>query len=215
MKRLTLLAIFALSLLTATAQNEPYVITPGVGINNIKLGMSEKEVTDLLKGEPVGYTYAAQLDAFSGYDTRIDSVMQFVLGFDSCIRYDGALPVTMPVFGLYFKNHKLNFITITSYSTTEEQLKRVELNNGLKFHDSMEDCGKKLAKYPFQSLGYGDYSGDHYYYTLGLEMVYDENKLTAIGIYPVTRDFKAQIAAKSKKLLEEAARIKEDSENNQ
>jgi len=214
MKRLTLLALFALTVLNATAQNEPYVITPGVGVNNIKLGMSEKEVTDILKGEPVGYSYLSQLDAFSGYDTRIDSVMQFVLGFDSCILYDRDLPETMPVFGLYFKNHQLNFITVTSYSATEDQLKRVEIKNGLKFHDAMEDCGKKLAKSPYQSLGYGDYSGDHYYYTLGLEMVYDENKLTAIGIYPVTRDFPAKIAENSERLLKEAKANKEDSGNN-
>lgn len=51
--------------------------------------------------------------------------------------------------------------------------------------------------------------------TLGLEMVYDENKLTAIGIYPIIKDFKAQIAAKSEKLLEEAASYKKESENNQ
>lgn len=215
MKKLTLLVLFVSVFFTAIAQPKPIVITPGVGVNNIKLGMSEKQVTAILKGEPRGYSYGEQLEAFSGYDTRIDSVMQFVLGFDSCIRYDGDLPVSMPVFGLYFKKHKLNFITVTSYSATDEHLGQVKLNNGIKFHESMENCGRKLAKYPYQSLGYGDYSGDHYYYTLGLEMVYDENKLTAIGIYPVTKNFLAQIAEKSEKLLEEAAKYKEDSENNQ
>lgn len=215
MKKITLLVLFGSLFFTAIAQPKPIVITPGVGVNNIKLGMSEKQVTAILKGEPRGYSYEEQLEAFSGYDTRIDSVMQFVLGFDSCIRYDGDLPVSMPVFGLYFKKHKLNFITVTSYSATDEHLGQVKLNNGIKFHESMENCGRKLAKYPYQSLGYGDYSGDHYYYTLGLEMVYDENKLTAIGIYPVTKNFLAQIAEKSEKLLEEAAKYQEDSENNQ
>ena len=215
MKRLSLLALSVSVFIISAAQTKPIVITPGVGVNNIKLGMSEKQVTAILKGDPRGYTYDEQLEAFSGYDTRIDSVMQFVLGFDSCIRYDGDLPVSMPVFGLYFKKHKLNFITVTSYSASDKQLELVKINNGIRFHDGMEDCGQKLAKYPYQSLGYGDYSGDHYYYTLGLEMVYDENKLTAIGIYPIIKDFKAQIAAKSEKLLEEAASYKKESENNQ
>jgi hypothetical protein len=214
MKKLTLFFLLFASILTSTAQNKPILITPGVGVNNIKLGMSEKQVTAILKGEPVGYTYTDQLDAFKGYDTRIDSVMQFVLGFDSCIRYDSDLPVSMPVFGLYFKNHKLNFITVTSYSATEDHLKRVRINNGLKFHDSMENCGKKLAKFPFISLGYGDYSGDHYYYTLGLEMVYDEDKLTAIGIYPITRDFPAKIAENSERLLKEASDDHDEEGNN-
>jgi hypothetical protein len=205
MKKISLLALLALTVFSISAQSQPIVITPGVGVNNIKLGMSEKQVTAILKGEPTGSSYADQLEAFKGYDTRIDSVMQFVLGFDSCLRYDGDLPVSMPVFGLYFKKHKLNFITITSYSATDDHLKRVKLSNGLKFHDNMESCGKKLAKSPYIPLGYGDYSGDHYYYTLGLEMVYDENKLTAIGIYPVTKDFAAKIAENSERLQKEAA----------
>ncbi len=214
MKKISLFFLLAFTVLSVSAQKEPIVITPGVGVNNIKLGMSEKQVTAILKGEPVGYTYADQLDAFKGYDTHVDSVMQFVLGFDSCLRYDGELPVSMPVFGLYFKNHKLNFITITSYSATEDQLKRVRLSNGLKFHDSMEDCGKKLSRSAFLPLGYGDYSGDHYYYTLGLEMVYDENILTAIGIYPVTRDFPAKIAENSARILKEAGIGEDEDENN-
>lgn len=205
MKKISLLALLALTVFSISAQSQPIVITPGVGVNNIKLGMSEKQVTAILKGEPTGSSYADQLEAFKGYDTRIDSVMQFVLGFDSCLRYDGDLPVSMPVFGLYFKKHKLNFITITSYSATDDHLKRVKLSNGLKFHDNMESCGKKLVKSPYIPLGYGDYSGDHYYYTLGLEMVYDENKLTAIGIYPVTKDFGAKIAENSERLQKEAA----------
>jgi hypothetical protein len=207
---MSLIVLFTITVLTVTAQNEPYVITPGVGVNNIKLGMSEKQVTAILQGEPHGYSYTDQLVSFLGYETRIDSVLQFIIGFDSCIRYDSYLPETMPVFALYFKDHKLNFITVTSYSTTEEQLKRVQLNNGLKFHDDMDDCGKKMGAQPFLHIGYGDYSGDHYYYTLGLEMVYDENKLTAIGIFPVMRDFPAKIAENSERLLKEANARKEE-----
>jgi hypothetical protein len=214
MKKLILLFLLSASIQTSTAQNKPILITPGVGVNNIKLGMSEKQVTAILKGKPVGYTYAGQLEAFKGYDTRIDSVMQFVLGFDSCIRYDSDLPVSMPVFGLYFKNHKLNFITVTSYSATDNHLEQVRLKNGIKFHDSMESCGIKLAKSPYIALGYGDYSGDHYYYTLGLEMVYDEDKLTAIGIYPITRDFPAKIAENSERLLKEASDDHDEEGNN-
>lgn len=184
-------------------------------MNAIKLGMSQKQVLALLKGDPRGYSYEDQLSAFASDGTRIDSVMQFVLGFDTCIRYDGDLPPKMPVFGLYFLKDKLNFITVTSYSANDEQLKLVKLKNGLKFHDSMEDCGNKLAKSEYLNLGYGDYSGDHYYYTLGLEMVYDEGRLTAIGIYPVTKDFKARIAAKSEQLLKEAEPFSPRDEKNE
>lgn len=216
MKRVSLFLLAALFALAGLAQkNVPILITPGVGVNNIKLGMSLKQVLAQLKGDPRGYSYESQLEAFASDGTRIDSVMQYVLGFDTCIRYDGDLPEKMPVFGLYFLKNKLNFITVTSYSATEEQIGLVKLKNGLRFHDSMEDCGKKLAKSGYLNLGYGDYSGDHYYYTLGLEMVYDEGVLTAIGIYPVTKDFKDRIAAKSEQLLKEAEPYAPETEKNE
>jgi len=190
------------------------VITPGVGVNKLKLGMSIKQALAALEGNPSWHSYTDQLSAFASDGTRIDSVMQFVLGFDTCARYDNTLPDNMPVFGLYFRKNKLNFITVTSYSATEEHLKAVKINNGIRFHDAMADCTEKLSNHDYLTIGYGDYSGDHYYYTLGLEMVYDENKLTAIGIFPVTKDFKRLIAEKSEKLKKEAAPYGPDGENN-
>lgn len=56
MKKITLFFFLIASILTSTAQTKPILITPGVGVNNIKLGMSEKQVTALLKAEPVGYS---------------------------------------------------------------------------------------------------------------------------------------------------------------
>ena len=45
-------------------------------------------------------------------------------------------------------------------------------------------------------------------------MVDDENKLTAIGICPVTRDFPAKIAENSERLLKEASAEEEEEGNN-
>jgi hypothetical protein len=202
--------IVALSFLFLGASlyaQDAITITPGVGVNNLKLGMTSDEAMAVLGGDITWTDYEKQLEAFAGYDTRIDSVMQFVLGFDSCGRYEKDLPESMPVFALYFKNGKLNFITISSYSATEEHLKLVQLSNGLKFHDAMADCVKKMGK-DYVPLGYGGYNGDYYYYNEGVEMVYDENKLTSISIFPKTPNFKKLIAEKNKQLWLEAEKYK-------
>jgi hypothetical protein len=213
-KTMLSLSLLFTAILSFSQKPKDIIITPGVGVNELKLGMSVEQSLAALAGEVVWHSYADQLSAFASDGTRIDSVVQFVLGFDSCARFDGDLPTNMPVFGLYFKDNKLNFITVTSYSATDEQLQAVKIRNGLRFNSAMKDCTKKLAAYPYLPLGYGDYSGDHYYYTIGLEMVYDEEKLTAIGIYPVTKDYKQQIAAKSAALRKEAAPYAPSGEKN-
>lgn len=200
----TILGLLAILLCVASfSQNDNKIlITPGIGVNDLKLGMSVKEALAVLEAEPSWYSFEQQLSDFTSDGSRIDSILQFVQGFDSCVRYSGSLPEKMPVFSLYFMDGKLNFITVTSYSATDEHLKAVEIKGGMRFHDNQGDCMEKLKKHPYVELAYGEYSGDHYYYTLGLEMIYDENKLTAIGIYPVTKDYKEKIAARSKELLE-------------
>jgi hypothetical protein len=185
----------------------PIIITPGVGVGKLKLGMTKKQATDILKGEITWGTYEEQLQSFVSYDARVDSVVQFIQGFDECGRYNSELPVSMPVFALYFKNNKLNFITISSYSATEDQLKLVKLNNGLKYFATQEDCRKKMGT-EYLNVLYDDYTGDHYYYKKGIEMVYDNEELRSIGIFPPLPKFKEMIAAKSEKLLQEAEKYK-------
>lgn len=181
----------------------PIIITPGVGVGKLKLGMSEKQAEDILKGEITWSGYRQQVRSFVEYEVHIDSVMQFVQGFDSCGRYNNDLPESMPVFGLYFKKHKLIFITITSYSASDEHLEQVKISNGLGFFDSMEDCIKKMGK-EYLPVTYGDYTGDHYYYKKGIEMVYDEGVLRTVGIFPVVPAFKQMIADRKKKLTDDA-----------
>jgi hypothetical protein len=208
-KLLFVLLLLTGSLYSFSQKISDIVITPGVGVNNIKLGMSEKQVTAIL-GEGASWSgYKDQLRVFSADGTRVDSVMQFVLGFDSCARYDSRLPDNMPVFALYFKAHKLNFITVTSYSASDEQVAAVKINNGLGFYTTIDDCQKKMGT-DYVALGYGDYTGDHYYYKQGIEMVYDESMLTAIGIFAPTPDFKKLVAAKSEKILKQVEAAKNE-----
>ncbi len=208
-KIIFVLAVLLCSATANTQATKPIVATPGVGVNGLKLGMSEKQVVALLKGDITWSGYHEQLISFVDYNVSVDSILQFVLGFDSCGRYQNDLPENLPVFALYFKNHRLNFITISSFSATPDHLERFKLSNGLKFHDKMSSCIKKLGA-EYVPVGYGDYTGDHYYYKLGMEAVYDENRLVSVGIFPPTPRFKAMIREKSAELKKQIAELDKD-----
>ncbi|MBK8952748.1 MAG: hypothetical protein IPM85_11165 [Chitinophagaceae bacterium] len=206
MKKLLILCMVFVTVVYTSGQT-PIIITPGEGIGNLKLGMNEKETMAILSGTVTWGSYKEQLKSFIDYNTSIDSVMQFVLGFDSCAKYNSTLPDSMPVFALYFKKHKLNFITITSYSADEDMVKRVKIKNGLTYYNTMEECIKKLGK-DYINVSYSDYTGDLYYYKKGLELVFDENRLRSIAIFPPTPQFIQLQKQKSKKLREEARQTK-------
>lgn len=200
------LAFIFCSIAGQSQTDSSIVITPGVGIGKLKLGMSEKTAARILNGKIEWVNYTEELKSFTSDDTQIDSVLQFVIGFDSCGRYNSELPEKLPVFSLYFKDHKLNFITVSSYSAPAEQVERVTVTNGLKFHMPMDECTAILGE-EYVSLTYGDYTGDRYYYKMGLEAVYDDGVLTAIGIFPSTPNYKALIAEKSAEIKKQVADV--------
>lgn len=200
MQKLILVLAILCSAIAGNTQDSfpPIQVKAGVGIGDLKLGMSDKQSMAILKGSIQWWGFEKTMLSYSEYG-RVDSCVQFVIGFDSCGQYMQDLPETMPVFGVYFKDHRLNYIKISSFGAEQDHLDRLVLNGNIKFGQSMKDCGKQLGT-DYLSVKFGEYSGIHYYYKLGLEMVYDENKLVAIGIYRPLPRFKTLIAEKSEKL---------------
>jgi hypothetical protein len=204
-KIILLVAVLCLSVAGISQKENSLIITPGVGIGNLKLGMSEKQALAILKSEVNWTGYKEQLKSFASDGTNIDSVIQFVIGFDSCATFSQN-PENMPVFSLYFNKHRLNFITVSSYTATEEQIEKVKLSNGLALYTPMEECVAKLGD-EYSPVIYGDYDGDYYYYKLGIEVVFDEGRLTSIGIFPSTPNFKTLITQKSELLKKQVAEV--------
>jgi hypothetical protein len=180
------------------------VITPGVGVGPLKLGMSEAEAYKVLKGDITWMNYKQKMKVFKSYNDNysIDSVTQFVLGFDSCASYNNKLPDGLPVFSLFFLNHKLNYIMVTSYSAPKGLIKRVVLKNGIRFYNSMAVCMAKM-KSKYLAIRFDHYDGDHIYYKEGLEFTYEKKKFTALGVFTPTPDFLQKIADKSYGLKQE------------
>jgi hypothetical protein len=180
------------------------LVKPGQGCGDIKLGMTEKEVIKLLNFEFTEKNYEEEMKDFksSGINFHIDSIIQFVLGFDKCLTTKNSFLEASPIYLLYFKDNKLNFIGITSYSVDEKIMKSVFLDKKIRFHQSQESCTKILGD-KYLPISYGDYTGDHLYYERGLEMTYDENKLTFIGIFTPDPRIPEMINEKRKKLQEQ------------
>ncbi len=212
MKKLiiVLAAFFTVSGLNAQKTTIPVksgdiLITPGIGVGSLKLGMNEAAAYKILKGDITWKNYKDEMKVFKSYgesNFAIDSIAQFILGFDSCAAYGGDLSEVMPVYSLYFDNHKLNYITVTSYGKPANLAKRVVLKNGIRFYDSMASCGAKM-KSKYLAVRYEGYDGDHIYYKEGLEFTYDKKKLTTIGVFKPTPDFIQKMKNKSYDLQQE------------
>lgn len=167
------------------------LITPGVGVGPLKLGMSESAAYKVLGGNITWKNYKEEMKTFKSYgesNFAIDSIAQFILGFDSCAAYGGDLSAVMPVYSLYFNEHKLNYITLTSYGRPANKVKNVVLKNGIRFYNSMASCGAKM-KSKYLAVRYEGYDGDHIYYKEGLEFTYDKKQLTTIGVFTPTPGF--------------------------
>lgn len=212
MKKLfiALAALFIISQLNAQKTSLPpksgdILITPGVGVGPLKLGMSEAAAYKVLGGDITWKSYKEEMKVFKSYgesNFAIDSIAQFILGFDSCAAYAGDLSAVMPVYSLYFKDHKLNYITVTSYGKPANKVKNVVLKNGIRFYNSMASCAAKM-KSKYLAVRYEGYDGDHIYYQEGLEFTYDKKQLTTIGVFKPTPNFIQKMKDKSYDLQQE------------
>jgi hypothetical protein len=201
---LLLAAAWAMASYAQNSKPSDIVITPGVGIGPLKLGMSETEAYNILKGDITWMGYKGKMKAFKDYGNQfsLDSMTQFVLGFDSCASYNDNLPDGLPVFALYFSAHKLNYIMVTSYGKSKALAKRVVLKNGLRFYQSMASCISRM-KSKYLSVRYEGYDGTHIYYKEGLEFTYDNKKFTALGVFTPTPNFLQRIADRSYDIQQE------------
>jgi hypothetical protein len=187
---LTLAVMFAFTSVNA----QPIVAKGGVGIGALKLGMNKDKALSILKGE---ITWERFLDHKRSYEQygAVDSVVQFVMGFDSVAQYANGFPESLPVFALYFEEEKVNFITVSSYGTDTALANRVVFDKGLKFYATTKSCLDALGN-DYLLLKYGDYSGIYYFHKLGLELDFEDDRLVAVGIFPVMTDFNEMIRKK-------------------
>lgn len=207
--------MFALLLVSFTiAQGTPsktntgignFIVTPGVGLGNLKLGMSEKQVTKLLGSKLVWYNYKKEMGEFkaSSNPIAIDSQVQFVLGFDACAHYEEKPSLGVaPVYKLYFKNHKLNYFIISSYTGNKEQVLKTRMTNGMAFGDEMSALPSKMTS-PYLQVFEKNYSGDYIYHENGVELIYDKEKLVVFSLFKPNKNLPQLIEKNRARLIVE------------
>lgn len=195
---LLLSVFFCLQLL---GQTPDFRLIPGQSAGPVKLGMTEAQVHNVLKGNFKTSNYNQELTDFvrSSSNYHLDSIPQFVIGFDKSLTAEAEALENNPVFNLYFLKDKLVYIGITSYGISDEMKKSVLLKDSIRFGMFFEDCHPQIGD-DFMPVTYGSYSGDHVYYKDGFEMTYDEDVLTFIGIFNKDLNYPKKLALNSRRL---------------
>jgi hypothetical protein len=206
MKNYILILCSCLSMQVFSQQND-FAIVPGISAGKVKLGMTEAQVHAVLKGKFTVNSYAQELKDFasSSSNYHLDSIPQFVIGFDKSLTASSEALENAPVYNMYFLHDKLMYIGVTSYSIDSVLKASVLMKDKIRFDMLQEDCMNILGD-DFMSIGYGSYSGDHVYYKEGFEVTYDDSFLTFIAIFKADKNYPAKLAAKSKKLMAEQVR---------
>ncbi|MEI2737217.1 MAG: hypothetical protein V9F01_00360 [Chitinophagaceae bacterium] len=202
--RYLFIIILAFGFLPGKAQqNEVFIASSGSGFGEIKLGMSEEQVRKILPGKFNEANFTQKMQEFKDFnsDIRIDSLVQFVLGFDKILTATDEMLITNPVYNLGFKENKLNYIGIISYPPADVVAKDVLLDEKITIFMQQEECIQILGE-DYIPIRFMDYA-DHIYYNKGVETIYDEGMLRCIIIFEPTPDFLKLIDAKKDKLMEQ------------
>ena len=190
-----------LFVLPAQSQGNDIILTPGVGIGKVKLGMTEAQAKAVLGKDMISQNLRQVMKDFKNFNEElaIDSTSQFIIGFDKCLTVSESMQEKIPIFKLYFNKNKLVFIAVTSYGNTEDVAENhVRVGKNLRFKMTQEECEESMGT-DYIKLPYNEYV-DCMYYNKGLELMYDEGILRFVGIYKPDPNFPNRIKTNSPKL---------------
>lgn len=181
---------------TLSAQKD-IPVKAGSNCGELKIGMSEKQVRALLGNDLKVKTYKEEMMAYwyNNRTIRMDSITQFVLGFDKCLELSDSLNRHWPVFKIYLLNDTVNCMIVTSYLDDSLLAKRVLINKNLRFNDKLKKCvqyfGKTYINTPYP--GYEEYL----YYKKGIQLLFKEGILKTLIIFKPEPNFLKRIAERS------------------
>lgn len=159
--------------------------------------MTEKQVRALLGDDLKVKTYKEEMTSFWYHNRtlRMDSITQFVLGFDKCLELSDSLNNHWPVFKIFILNDRINCFIITSYIDDSLLAKRVLINNKLRFNDERDKCVKFFGN-DYINTPYPGYE-EYVYYKKGIQLLFDEGILKTFKIFKPDPNFLKRIASRS------------------
>ncbi|MBP6214923.1 MAG: hypothetical protein KA399_01880 [Chitinophagaceae bacterium] len=175
-------------------------VTAGIGCGDISIGMTEIQVKAILGDSMEEKTFKEEMTAFWHHNrtVAIDSITQFVLGFDKCLVLDDDLNRKWPIFKIFLLKGKVNCMIVTSYLPDNTLAEKVLINENIRFEDDAEKCkkyfGDQFIKTPYP--GYDEYL----YYNKGIHLLFKEGVLKTFKLFKANPGFPALIAARAKLL---------------
>lgn len=159
--------------------------------------MTEKQVRAILGDDLQVKTYKEEMTAFWYHNRtlRMDSITQFVLGFDKCLELSDSLNRHWPVFKIFLLKDRVNCMIITSYLDDSLLAKQVLVNNKLRFNDEKDKCVKFFGN-SYINTPYPGYE-EYVYYKKGIQLLFDEGALKTFKIFKPDANFLKRIAARA------------------
>lgn len=192
MKKIVLLGMIAMIALPVAGQH----ITPGRGIEALKLGQTYEEVVEVLGFKGTLRTYDEYV-AEELFNMDPEDALECVIGFDYYVRYAHLL--TLPVSYVFFREGRLVQIMVSSIPEYYHAMARkVETNQGLRFWSESQDVEKIYGR-PEMQKKYPDYMlNTMFYLDEGIAMDIREDLYRSVHIFelpstPLTGKFHSQV----------------------
>ncbi|MFN0201561.1 MAG: hypothetical protein ACKVTZ_08580 [Bacteroidia bacterium] len=162
-----------------TSSSKP-VIECGVGIAEVKVGMSIAELFEILGEAGIKKTFEEEIEGFDGYE----KFLQFVIGFDYRIEYTNDSSPSYPIFKVWIKEDKLIAFMLSSYGVGVFDLdfcKRFQTESHLHIGDPID----KLTAIYGEPLHIHSYSphANYIYPQLGAGFVCNTDTNTFRSVY--------------------------------
>ncbi|MEW6469811.1 MAG: hypothetical protein AB1458_12855 [Bacteroidota bacterium] len=132
---LLLLVLLASGFTRIMTEDEVYTIEPGIGINDIKLGMSYTDFKGIV-GTPFEHrSFSEEKKSYKKAKLDAAALMQYKIGFDFVlVYYKNNNKSPYPIYKAYFKDNKLVYINLSSYTyELADCKKKFRLPGGLTF----------------------------------------------------------------------------------
>jgi hypothetical protein len=185
MKIIYTIFLFIITKVFAFAQTETLII-PGIGIGEIKLGMTKNSIIKVM-GMPIDSSnYQEHKTSLEKTGVNTDTYIHFTIGFDKVLDYDidKTLKIKYPIYRFYLKNDTLVSLILSAFDVKKSKIKKYKTKEGIGFL-SKEKKLISIMGNPTAILNSSDFLifHDYIYFNKGVNFVAHKNKIYTIEIF--------------------------------
>ena len=181
----TLLILF---LISSGVLHSQVNITPGIGFEQVKIGMKYEAFSAILGESNAVLTYAEEQKNYTdnGYDFM--RTLPFLIGFDAVYVYTNKNQ--FGIWKAYFKKGKLVYLNLSSYFTSTEISTKITVQDSLQFFQGVAQMESVLGKAYVKAIDPDNYTV-YTYTTLGVRLLFEGTKMRGIYLFKSLKGKKA------------------------